>query len=82
VRFIISAVTYTDNHFTDLETNGMTLPGETETIRCGLYLYIGDNLEVHTIGGFSGSFNHGHVCRYCSFEHKGWNSNNFENTLI
>jgi hypothetical protein len=27
-------------------------------------------LEAHTIGGFSQSFSHGHVCRYCSFEHQ------------
>jgi hypothetical protein len=27
-------------------------------------------LEAHTIGGFSSTFSHGFVCRYCSFQHQ------------
>jgi hypothetical protein len=58
------------NYFTDLEVVGLALNGSSEKTRCGLYLYIGDNLEAHSIGGFSLSFSHGNVCRYCNFQHK------------
>jgi hypothetical protein len=60
-------VTFSCN--SDLEASGIQVSGSAEPTRCGLYLYIGDNLESHTIGGFSASFSHGHVCRYCNFKH-------------
>lgn len=34
-------------------------------IQAGVLLYIGDNLEIHDIGGFNRCFSNGHICRFC-----------------
>jgi hypothetical protein len=34
-------------------------------IQAGVVLYVGDNLEMHDIGGFSRCFSKGHICRFC-----------------
>ena len=34
-------------------------------VKCGLLLHAGDNLESHTVGGFSTCFSSRDVCRFC-----------------
>jgi hypothetical protein len=34
-------------------------------LKAGVALYIGDNLEMHEIGGFHRVFSNGHICRFC-----------------
>lgn len=43
---------------TGIEHNG-------NVIKAGLLCQVGDNLEQHQIGGFSGNFAHGDICRSC-----------------
>ena len=38
-------------------------------VKCGVLLHAGDNLESHTVGGFSMSFSSRDVCRFCHLQH-------------
>lgn len=38
-------------------------------LKAGVVLYIGDNLEMHEVGGFNRSFSSGHICRYCQIHY-------------
>jgi len=38
-------------------------------IQAGVLIYVGDNLEIHDIGGFSRCFNNGHICRFCQIHY-------------
>jgi hypothetical protein len=51
-----------------LETTGFDLDGET--VRAGVLFYSSDNLEAHSIGGFSTNFNHDFICRVCDIKHE------------
>jgi hypothetical protein len=44
--------------------------GEGKTLRAGLLCHIGDNLESHTVGGFSACFSSGDICRLCHLQYK------------
>jgi hypothetical protein len=39
-------------------------------LKAGVVLYIGDNLEMHEIGGFNRSFSSGHICRFCRIHYQ------------
>ena len=39
------------------------------TVKCGVILHAGDNLESHTVGGFSTSFSSRDVCRFCHIQY-------------
>lgn len=53
---------------TDLEEEGVCINGQW--IKAGLLAHIGDNLEAHTIGGFSLNFASKDVCRICHIQYK------------
>ena len=54
-----------------LETEGIEVRvPEVTKIKCGLACYLGDNLESHTVGGFSTCFNSKSVCRFCHIQHE------------
>jgi hypothetical protein len=44
--------------------------GEGKTLKAGLLCHIGDNLESHTVGGFSACFSSKDVCRLCHLQYK------------
>jgi hypothetical protein len=39
-------------------------------VKCGVLIHPCDNLEAHTVGGFSQSFSSGFICRFCHIKHK------------
>ena len=39
-------------------------------VKCGLLLHSGDNLESHTVGGFSTCFSSSYICRFCHIAYK------------
>lgn len=41
-----------------------------KSIKLGLICYSADNLEAHSIGGFSQSFSSGDICRVCHLQYK------------
>ena len=47
--------------------DGVTARGKT--VKAGLLVHLGDNLEAHLIGGFSTCFSSGYVCRQCHIKH-------------
>jgi uncharacterized C2H2 Zn-finger protein len=50
-----------------LETDGIDINGQKQLV--GLLFYAADNLEAHSVGGFSLTFNHGSICRTCDIQH-------------
>jgi hypothetical protein len=38
-------------------------------LKCGLILHAGDNLESHSVGGFSTCFSSLDICRFCHITH-------------
>ena len=38
-------------------------------IKCGVLVHVGDNLESHTVGGFSICFSSRDICRFCHIQH-------------
>jgi hypothetical protein len=50
-----------------LESDGILLDGTKQLV--GLLYYASDNLEAHSVGGFSSNFNHGFICRTCDIQH-------------
>ena len=38
-------------------------------VKIGFPLHLGDNLECHSVGGFSTCFSSGNICRFCKIEH-------------
>ena len=55
----------------DLEESGILIKNPVEKmIKAGVIAYAADNLEAHTIGGFSGSFSSNDVCRFCHCKHR------------
>ena len=44
-------------------------------IKCGVLLHSGDNLESHSVGGFSMSFSSRDVCRFCHIQHEELSNN-------
>ena len=43
---------------------------EPKTVKLGLLLHSSDNLEAHTIGGYSGSFSSKSICRFCHCQYE------------
>ena len=39
------------------------------TVKCGVLIHPCDNLEAHTVGGFSQSFSSKDICRWCHIQH-------------
>lgn len=50
----------------ELEINGIHVNGKT--IKFGLIVHMGDNLEAHNVGGFIGSFSSNNFCRICHLQ--------------
>jgi hypothetical protein len=50
-----------------LESNGIDVNGQVQL--AGVLYYAADNLEAHSVGGFSMNFNHGSICRTCDIDH-------------
>lgn len=34
-------------------------------LKCSVFIFTGDNLSSHRVGGFKCSFSHGRICRFC-----------------
>ena len=44
-------------------------------VKCGILLHSGDNLEAHTVGGFSTNFSSRDICRFCHISYDDLNGN-------
>jgi hypothetical protein len=51
--------------FEPLISDLLLLEKGVEGLQAGVVLYVGDNLEMHEIGGFNRVFSSGHICRFC-----------------
>ena len=67
------------------------------TVKCGVLLHSGDNLESHSVGGFSTNFSSRDVCRFCHAQyedlvanihglddevpHRGWTLEEYNNII-
>jgi hypothetical protein len=51
-----------------LENEGIYIDGEK--VLAGVLYYSADNLEAHSLGGFSTNFSHDSICRTCDIKHE------------